>query len=234
MDYENNPVCIIGARKGSKRLPKKNQLPINNIPLYLYTVQAALDSKIFKKVFFSTDDEVIIAGLKDHSEIILDVRPSEIATSNVSMMEVTNYIIQKYNQNFHGNRDIVIMTPCNPLRNSKHICEAYNLFKKNNANSLVSLTEFPFPVERSLEIKNNRIIKSWDGRIDTSRFNKRYYPNGAIVIINQNQLIKFQNFYLQDTIGYIMKWPYSIDIDYEDDYMMAKMLIENNLLADIV
>ncbi|KPA15255.1 Acylneuraminate cytidylyltransferase, partial [Candidatus Magnetomorum sp. HK-1] len=36
MQKKNKPICIIGARKGSKRLPNKNRLCINGKPLFLY------------------------------------------------------------------------------------------------------------------------------------------------------------------------------------------------------
>jgi len=230
---DNNPICIIGARKGSKRLPQKNQLLINNVPLYQYTIRAAVDSKLFKHIVFSTDDETILNDLKDNNDILLDARPLEMSTEHVSMMEVTNYLINKYNQYFTGNKNIGIMTPCNPLRTSSHICDAYKLFKQNDTQSLISITEYPFPIERSLEVINNSVNKSWDGRVDTSKFTKKYYPNGAILFVSQKYFTEFQSFYSKKTIGYILKWPFSLDIDYKDDYELAKSIIEKNLITCI-
>ena len=230
---EDSPICIIGARKCSKRLAEKNKLLINDLPLYMYTLRAAVNSTIFKKIIFSTDDETIINDLKYYKEIILDNRSSEMSTDSVSMMDVTHYLMDKYNQYFIRNKSIAVMTPCNPLRNSYHICNAHKLYLKNNALSLVSITEFPSPIERPLEINNNRVYKSWDGRVDTSKFIKHYYPNGAIVIANQKHFIECQSFYSNNTIGYVLNWPFSLDINNENDYHLAKTIIENNFFTDM-
>ena len=46
-------ICIIPARKGSKRIKNKNIRLINNKPLIYYPIKLALDSNIFDKVSLS-------------------------------------------------------------------------------------------------------------------------------------------------------------------------------------
>ena len=50
-------VCLIPARGGSKRLPKKNIKLFHNKPLIAWSIEEAISSKIFDEVFVSTDDE---------------------------------------------------------------------------------------------------------------------------------------------------------------------------------
>ena len=50
-------VCIIPARGGSKRLPRKNIIDFCGLPLVDHTIIAARLSEKFCKVIVSTDDQ---------------------------------------------------------------------------------------------------------------------------------------------------------------------------------
>ena len=52
----NNIVALIPSRGGSKRLPGKNIKRLGGHPLIAYTIEVALQSKIFDGVYVSTDD----------------------------------------------------------------------------------------------------------------------------------------------------------------------------------
>ena len=52
-------ICIIPARGGSKRIPGKNIKDFLGKPLIAYSIEAALNSKVFSEVIVSTDDEMI-------------------------------------------------------------------------------------------------------------------------------------------------------------------------------
>ena len=71
----NDCIAIILARGGSKRLPRKNILEFNSKPLIAWTIEAALDSKIFNKVLVSTDDYEISKISKD---LILELSPATV------------------------------------------------------------------------------------------------------------------------------------------------------------
>ena len=52
-------ICIIPARGGSKRIPGKNIKDFLGKPLIAYSIESALNSKVFSDVIVSTDDEMI-------------------------------------------------------------------------------------------------------------------------------------------------------------------------------
>ena len=56
-------ICIIPARGGSKRIPRKNIKPFMGKPIIAYSIEAALQSGLFEEVMVSTDDEEIAAML---------------------------------------------------------------------------------------------------------------------------------------------------------------------------
>ena len=52
-------LCIIPARGGSKRIPKKNIREFHGKPIIGYSIETALKSGLFKEVMVSTDCEEI-------------------------------------------------------------------------------------------------------------------------------------------------------------------------------
>ena len=51
------PLCVIPARRGSKRLPEKNIVHLEGRPMIEYTIEAARKSGIADVVYVSTEDE---------------------------------------------------------------------------------------------------------------------------------------------------------------------------------
>ena len=59
-------LCIIPARGGSKRIPRKNIRLFHGKPMIAYAIECAINSQLFDHVIVSTDDPEI-------AEISLDI-----------------------------------------------------------------------------------------------------------------------------------------------------------------
>ena len=59
-------LCIIPARGGSKRIPRKNIKDFLGKPIIAYSIEAALKSELFDEVMVSTDDEEIAGIAKEN------------------------------------------------------------------------------------------------------------------------------------------------------------------------
>ena len=57
-------ICIICAKSNSKRVKNKNFVKINNKPIINFTIEAALKSKIFNKIYINTDKKILIIVIK--------------------------------------------------------------------------------------------------------------------------------------------------------------------------
>ena len=53
-------ICIIPARGGSKRIPRKNLKDFLGKPIIAYSIENAKKSKIFSKIYVSSDDKEIL------------------------------------------------------------------------------------------------------------------------------------------------------------------------------
>ena len=52
-------ICIIPARGGSKRIPRKNIRLFNGLPMIAWSIKAAQHSNCFDRIIVSTDDAEI-------------------------------------------------------------------------------------------------------------------------------------------------------------------------------
>ena len=72
-------ICIIPARKGSKRIKNKNIIKLNNIPLIGHVIKTALKSKIFSKVIVSTDSKKIQSIAKKYGADVPFIRSKKLS-----------------------------------------------------------------------------------------------------------------------------------------------------------
>ena len=63
-------ICVIPARGGSKRIPKKNIKSFSGKPMIQWAIEAAQESNIFDQIIVSTDDETIAAISKDLGALV--------------------------------------------------------------------------------------------------------------------------------------------------------------------
>lgn len=132
--YTINPIvyAIIPARKGSKRLPKKNKKLLLGKPLIEYTIDEALKSKYITWVLVSTDDEDIIDLITNNNEIGYIHRPEELAKDDTEQWEVITHALKCYKQN----TIIILLQPTSPLRTVQNIDNALEMFFTYNKSVL--------------------------------------------------------------------------------------------------
>ena len=214
-------ICIIGARKGSKRLPGKNKLILAGIPLYAHTVNHAINSNVFDEIMLTSNDEFILEDAKQYDGIVIDQRSEEYSDDRSSMYDVGVYLIGKYRDIFNNSEYICFLNPCCPLRNNKHIRQAHDLLKSKPI-SILGVGEYPFPLSLALKVKDDKISRDWSGLARASEHEKSYFPAGGIAIVNKEFFIANKDIYGDDTIAYKIDFPYYLDIDEEKEFKIAE------------
>lgn len=72
-------LCIIPARGGSKRIPRKNIKPFNGKPMIAHSIEAAQQAGCFERIVVSTDSTEIAAVAREYGAETPFARPSELA-----------------------------------------------------------------------------------------------------------------------------------------------------------
>lgn len=225
-------VAIIPARSGSKGLTNKNILTICNKPLVAFTIEAAKKSGIFDYVIISTDSEEINQIAQDYGAVSLGIRPSFLATDDSLALDTYLYTIDLFNYKFGFDAStFFVLQPTSPLRNERHIQEAWELFNQGDYDSLISVARSKYPIEWALTLKQDRFIEH-TSKLDLKNrqeMDNYYYPNGSIFILKHKLLIEHRTYYYSNSVAYIMDSINSIDIDDSNEFELARLIIQNRL-----
>jgi pseudaminic acid cytidylyltransferase len=148
-------ICIIPARGGSKRIPRKNIKIFNGKPIIAYSIEAALAAKCIDKVIVSTDDEEISSIAKDFGAEVPFTRPLELSNDFTPTNPVISHAIDWMESQGNVINHICSLYATAPFIVSKSISDAYFEFKKNNADFCYSVTSFAFPIQRAIKISDS-------------------------------------------------------------------------------
>jgi N-acylneuraminate cytidylyltransferase/CMP-N,N'-diacetyllegionaminic acid synthase len=225
LNTNNCVVAIIPARGGSKGLPGKNILKLLDKPLIAYTIEAAIQSGIFKKIIVTTDDdEIKRISIKYGAETI--DRPKHLSTDTSSSLDAVEHVlaeIKKCNDVFDT---FILLQPTSPLRNAKHIKDAWEQYILEKSNTLVSITKEEHTPYKLLIEKTNSIspLFGWEYlTLPRQKLPTVYRVNGAIYISKISLFLKTKNIFEQP-LGYCkMEQSCSIDIDTIDDFKLVEI-----------
>ena len=132
-------LAIITARGGSKRIPRKNIRPFLGKPILLYSIEAALQAGIFDEVMVSTDDPEIAGLAKGAGASVPFLRSAQV--------------LECYRAAGREFDTFCCIYPTAPFITPKKLYTAMELLK--DAESVMPVTTFPYPVLRSLAVDEN-------------------------------------------------------------------------------
>lgn len=220
-------IAIILARGGSKRLPGKNKRMFFGKPLVAWTIEAALLAKSFDRILLSTDSqEIAEIGVEFGAEVpfLRDRASDDHSSSSEATLAALDQAEEYWAESF---TDVAqLMANC-PLRTSQHICDAMNRFLQNNFSSQISCFKFGWmnpwwaaklPPDGQPEwvFPQARHSRSQD-------LPDLYCPSGALWIAKTQSLRIHQSFYMPEHVFDVMDWMSAMDIDEEEDWVMAEV-----------
>jgi len=222
---------IIPARGGSKGVPKKNSKLLAGKPLISYTIEAALNSKLLTDSIVSSDDEAILAMVKNWHSIIPLKRPSALATDESPTILTVIHALEFLKEQGKEYDAVCLLQPTNPLRTHNFIDAAILKFKGANADSLVSVLKVPHEYNPHWVFEKNRNgnleISTGEQEIISRRQDlpTAFFRDGAIyltktsVILNQKSLYGNSISYIESDITR------HVNIDTARDWEKAKELL---------
>ena len=147
-------LCIIPARGGSKRIPRKNIKKFCRKPLIAYSIEMAKKSNLFKKIVVSTDDEEIAKISKNLGAEIL-FRPKELADDFSSSVDVFEHAINELNKK-NEFEYVCMIYPTAPFLQDEYLKKGLQELKNSDACFSFSATTYDFPIWRGFEIINGK------------------------------------------------------------------------------
>jgi N-acylneuraminate cytidylyltransferase len=145
-------LCVIPARGGSKRIPRKNIKAFNGKPIIAYSIEAALGSNCFDQVIVSTDDNEIAEVAKTYGAKVPFIRPAELSNDYAGTIPVIKHTIEWLEDHNNTIDNVCCLYATAPFIQSQTISKAFQQLQESKADYCFSVTSFAFPIQRSIRI----------------------------------------------------------------------------------
>jgi CMP-N,N'-diacetyllegionaminic acid synthase len=224
-------LAFIPARGGSKRVPRKNALPLAGRPLLGWTVDAATRAGVFTRAVVSTDDSEII-DIARASGAEIDARAASLATDSVRNFEVLSEYLNR--DNHYSDFDAVcLLPPTSPLRTAGDIKAAYTLWRQAPEESVISVSRYDYPPEFAAELDATgglhlRNPEVYDRAAKADLLPNSVHPNGAIYLASTRRFMEAGTFLARPMRGFLMPPERSINIDYPHHFACAEALLKES------
>jgi CMP-N,N'-diacetyllegionaminic acid synthase len=228
-------LAIIGARGGSQGVKNKNIRPLLGKPLIVWTVEQALESRIFDRVVLSSDSEEIMDIAKKHGADVFFKRPAELALDTSPKLPAIRHAALETERRYEKKYEIVVdLDATSPLRSIDDIRIALEQFIAHDYDVLITA----MPARRSPYF--NLIEMNTDGLAELSKklakpINRRqdspqcFDMNSSFDIWKRDVLMRSDTVFTGNTGLYVMPEERSIDIDSELDWRIVEFLMADRI-----
>ena len=220
-------ICVIPARGGSKRIPRKNIKMFHGKPIIAYSIEAAIASGCFDKVIVSTDDGEIAGIAKEFGAEVPFIRPAEISSDLAATNPVISHAVNWLESQGNFINHVCCLYATAPLIEPNSISSAYKKFKEMKADFCYSVTSFPFPIQRSIKISKNGKVELFQPEYYHYRSQdlEEAYHDAGQFYWGTKQAFNSENSILSDVvIPYILPRYLVQDIDSPEDWVRAEIM----------
>ena len=193
-----------------------------------WTIEAALESKIFDEVVVSTDDQKIKKISQESGASVPFTRPPSISSDHSHRNEVVKHALEY----LPGFDVIFLLQPTSPLRDATEIIKAWHFYLETSAQSCVSAKiadpspNWIFSINEEEQIQP--LLGNWEFK--PRQLEKKFYSlNGAIYITSKdhfNSSNASDPFLIPETKFFIMDESKSIDVDSISDFKICEFMLK--------
>ena len=221
-------LCIIPARGGSKRIPRKNIKPFMGKPIMAYSIEAALESGIFDEVMVSTDDEEFADVAKKSGASVPFLRSEATSNDYATTVDVLLEVIETYKQQGKVFDTICCLYSTAPFVTSDRLKEAY-IKLSDKVDACFTMVEYSYPIQRSLRINETGLVEMRYPEHLKSRtqdLEKVYHDAGQFYFVKTKTLIDEKTVWCKKTAPLILSELEVQDLDTLTDWQLAEMKYE--------
>ncbi len=218
-------IAIIPARGGSKRIPKKNIRLFSGFPVIKYSIEAALLSDCFEEVMVSTDSEEVARIAEQYGANVPFFRSEKNSGDDATTADVVFEVMEKYSGLGREFENFCCIYPAAPLIDAEKIKAGFNAMVKNNADSLVPVVKFSYPVQRALKVESDRVCMAEPAYYKTRSQDlpPRYHDAGQFYWCKTRIFMKEQRLISSNASFLELPEMEAQDIDNESDWRLAEM-----------
>ena len=215
-------LCVIPARGGSKRIPRKNVKLFLGKPMLAYSIETAIKSGLFEEVMVSTDDEEIAAVALQYGAKVPFMRSAETSSDFATTTDVLKEVLNRYQELGREFDNFCCFYATAPLVQSKDIIAAFERLLQSDFTCVYPVVQFSYPIWRCLDLaEDGTMTRHWP-EFENSRSQdlpKEYHDTGTFYLYKTKEW-----FSGKIKVGGIEVSETTIqDIDTDTDWALAEM-----------
>lgn len=215
-------LCIIPARGGSKRIPRKNVKPFLGKPMLAYSIETSMKSGLFHEIMVSTDDEEIAKVAKQYGAAVPFMRSAETASDFATTNDVLKEVLSKYKEMGQEFDNFCCFYATAPLVQAKDVVATYERLQQSDFVCVYPVVQFSYPIWRCLDLAEDGTMSRHWPEFENSRSQdlpKEYHDTGTFYWYKTKLWLSGKG-----KVGGIEVSETTIqDIDTETDWSLAEM-----------
>lgn len=222
-------LCVIPARGGSKRIPRKNIKDFCGKPIIAYSIQTALQSGLFDDVVVSTDDAQIAEVAKEYGASVPFFRDKSLADDFTGTTPVVANAIKEMQKLGKNYQFVCCIYATSPFLKDEFLKDAYKKLKESNKEFAFSICEFNAPIFRSFKkLEDSSVEMFW-----SENFNKRsqdlpkaYFDAAQFYFGRPDAFLNNLQIFAPHSIGIELPRELVQDIDTLNDWVCAQAMFK--------
>lgn len=217
-------LAVIPARGGSKRLPRKNIAEFMGKPIIAYTIEAALNSRLFDSVVVTTEDSEIAAVAESHGAQV-HARPQHLARDDVGVVAVCLDLLDREAEIGRTFDRFTCLYPTAPLRTAIDIANVVALLEPGVCDFAIAVCTYSHPPHQALVRQDDGglipFLPDWVNR-RSQDVPPLVVDNGSTYAVHVPAFQAHKSFYGPALRGHLMPRERSVDIDEVADLSLAR------------
>ena len=221
-------ICIIPARGGSKRIPRKNIKLFLGKPIIAFSIEAAIHSGLFDEVMVSTDDFEIATIAKKYGAAVPFLRSDETANDFATTFDVIQEVVKEYELLSKTFEFTCCIYACAPFVTANTLNMSLDLLLESKFDSVFPIMPFGFPIQRALKQERKKVSFFYPefSLFRSQDLEKSYHDAGQFYWMNTAECIKKKQILTDNSGSIILSELEGQDIDNEVDWKLAELKYE--------
>jgi N-acylneuraminate cytidylyltransferase len=219
-------LCIIPARGGSKRIPRKNIRPFLGEPIIVHPIRAALRSACFSEVMVSTDDAEIASVATSAGANVPFLRSAENASDHAGTVAVLEEVLNSYAKSRREFDIVCCIYPTAVFASPELLLRGRDLLIEEEAtDSVIPVVRYAYPIQRSMRMEAGRLAMRWPEHLHTRSqdLDAAFHDAGQFYWFRVASLQRHGRLMTDTTRGLELSEAEVQDVDNEVDWELAEI-----------
>lgn len=222
-------VCIIPARGGSKRIPKKNIKFFCGKPMIAWSIRSAIESSCFDRVIVSTDDEGIAKVAREYGADTPFDRPANLSDDFVGTIPVIAHAISWLIEEGSTPDEVCCVYATAPFVRPSDLRSGLSMLQSLEVDYAFSVTSYAYPIQRAIRITSNERVEMFEPsqlNIRSQDLEDSWHDAGQFYWGRANAWLAGKPIFSHNSIPVKLPRHLVQDIDTHEDWQRAELMFK--------